>query len=129
MEKISFELNRDQLIELKHKSNDLYQMIMSLKKDKADYCETLDKEKLKKECELGYFCISDLFTKEQIESAFNDIILSRCEHHIVDTLHTHTVNGIASDVNCLTNPKQLDVKNTPSRRGRLYENNTNINCA
>lgn len=121
MEKISFELNRDQLIELKHKSNDLYQLIMSLKKDEADYCETLDKEKLKKECELGYFCISDLFTKEQIEKAFSDTFVSRWALPIVNTLHTHTVNGIASDANCLTNPKQLDVKNTLSRKGRLYE--------
>lgn len=97
MEKISFELNRDQLIELKHKNNDLYQMIMSLKKEEKDYCETLDKEKLKKECELGYFCISDLFTKEQIEKAFSDTFVSRWALPIVNTLFTHTVNGIASN--------------------------------
>lgn len=76
-EKINFELDRDQLLELKHKNNDAYQLIMSLKKEEADYCETLDKEKLKKECELGYFCISDLFTKEQIRSAHIDDSESR----------------------------------------------------
>lgn len=106
MEKINFELNRDQLLELKHKNNDSYQLIMSLKKEEKDYCETLDKEKLKKECELGYFCISDLFTKEQIRDGFKalEVKPKQTESFIVAlNRYSRILDDTNNDVNRVAN--------------------------
>ena len=70
---MQFEINREDLLKLKQTNYDLYQLIMSQKSLDGDYCETLDKQKLAKECELGYFKIDELFTKEQIANAYKNI--------------------------------------------------------
>lgn len=68
-----FEIPRDKLLEIKHSNYELYQLICSFatNEEEKDYCEILEKAKLAKECELGYFNIEDLFTKEQICNAYN----------------------------------------------------------
>lgn len=55
---MKFEIERDQLLKIKKENYELYQMIMSLKQDNSDgdYCQTLDKAKLAKEC--VEFCLS-----------------------------------------------------------------------
>lgn|SRR5574343_364556 len=67
-----FEIPRDKLLEIKHSNYELYQLICSFatNEEEKDYCEILDKAKLAKECELGYFNIDDLFTREQICNAY-----------------------------------------------------------
>lgn len=74
-----FEMTRDELITLKRTSPDSYNFIMSVKRKEGDYCKTLDKEKLKSECEKGYFNIDDLFTKDQIKSAHLNIVSAERE--------------------------------------------------
>jgi hypothetical protein len=58
---------REDLLKIKINNPETYQMLQGFMKD-GDYCETLDKEKLKKECEL-YFNVEDLFPKEKIIEA------------------------------------------------------------
>ena len=71
-----FELTREQLLEIKHRNVDMYKMICELSVSSTSYCDVLDVKKLKKECELGYFRIEDLFTKDQISKAYRDQQLS-----------------------------------------------------
>ena len=71
-EMIRFQIERDALLKLKLTDQNLYSFIMSLSESETDYYSTLDKDKLKAECALGYFSISDLFTKEQIKKAHLD---------------------------------------------------------
>lgn len=71
-EMIRFRIERDALLKLKLTDQNLYSFIMSLSESETDYYSTLDKDKLKAECALGYFSISDLFTKEQIKQAHID---------------------------------------------------------
>lgn len=67
---MNFEISREDLLKLKHSSYEMYQFVISQKSADGDYCETLDIEKLKKECELGYFKIEDLFTRKQLLDAY-----------------------------------------------------------
>lgn len=71
---MQFEISREDLIKLKHTSYEMYQFVISQKSADGDYCETLDIEKLKKECELGYFNVMDLFPKEKIISAYLEYV-------------------------------------------------------
>lgn len=71
-EMLRFQIERDALLKLKLTDQNLYSFIMSVSESETDYYSTLDKEKLKSECALGYFAISDLFTKEQIKTAHLD---------------------------------------------------------
>lgn len=67
-ETIDFSMKRSEALKLKGTDYRLYELVMTLqhKKLEGDYCETLDKKKLARECELGYFEITDLFDKAQI---------------------------------------------------------------
>lgn len=78
-----FEINRTDLLKLKTTNNALYQFILSLEGKNGDYCETLDKAKLAKECELGYFKIDELFTRSQIVEAYSNAVLK--PHLVKDT--------------------------------------------
>lgn len=76
-EKIKMEIERDLLLKLKSTNYEAYQLLNSLKLVEDldyDYCQTLDIEKLKKECELGYFNVMDLFPKEKIVSAYLEYV-------------------------------------------------------
>lgn len=64
---MKFEINREELLKLKENNSEAYSFIMSCASSETDYCKTLDIEKLKSECEKGYFAVEDLFTKEQIQ--------------------------------------------------------------
>lgn len=68
---MNFEIERAELLKLKETNHEAYSFIMSCSSSETDYCKTLDMEKLKSECEKGYFAIEDLFTKEQIQKAFS----------------------------------------------------------
>lgn len=73
--KIKLEIERNELLKLKSNNYEVYQLLCFLKLAEdldCDYCETLDKAKLARECELGYFKIEDLFTKKQIISAYEN---------------------------------------------------------
>ncbi len=76
-EKIKMEIERDLLLKLKSTNYEAYQLLNSLKLVEDldyDYCQTLDIEKLKRECELGYFNVMDLFPKEKIISAYLEYV-------------------------------------------------------
>lgn len=60
---------REVVLKLKQTNYEVYQLLMAHSEDEKDYCETLDKKKLAKECGLGYFNIEDLFTLQQILEA------------------------------------------------------------
>jgi hypothetical protein len=80
MKKINLQIEREELLKLKASNYEAYQLLNSLKLVEdldRDYCETLDKHKLARECELGYFKIEDLFPKNQIISAYNNLNIER----------------------------------------------------
>lgn len=68
---INISFTRDEWLSLKGKNPEVYSLLNTVRNNEQslDYCKTLDREKLKRECELGYFDITELFTKEQINNA------------------------------------------------------------
>jgi len=67
---MNFEIEREDLLKLRETNVDTYRFIMSLSSAETDYCKTLDMDKLKSECEKGYFNIDDLFGPQAIKDAW-----------------------------------------------------------
>lgn len=63
---ITIRISRDQLLQLKQTDYAMYQFIISAKDKEGDYYETIDREKLKAECDLKYFNPDDLFSKQDL---------------------------------------------------------------
>jgi len=89
---MNIEIDREKLLLLKEANYEAYQVIISCSSGEDDYCKTLDMEKLKRECELGYFDIEDLFTKEQVSKHINES-LNRDGIHISSEGSEDIYNG------------------------------------
>ena len=63
---ITIRISREQLLQLKQTDYAMYQFIISAKDKEGDYYETIDREKLKAECDLKYFNPDDLFSKQDL---------------------------------------------------------------
>ena len=97
--KINLQIDRDVLLTLKATNYEVYQLLNSLKlvEDLGyDYCETLDKEKLAKECGLGYFNIEDLFTVQQIIDA-NKNLKTQPDTLVIPKKHQALLDKIATN--------------------------------
>lgn len=68
-EELFFKLTKKQMLELKHKDRDMYQMVQAMSIESTDYRDVIDQEKLKRECDRGLWNVDDLFSQKQINEA------------------------------------------------------------